>query len=168
MNDVDIRIFQRWQITYSPYSYTFTAKRGAKTLTADTQEQVEELIKEQIRESRRFKPLQVIQTEYERVGRITSRVADSDTHIYFSYKEEGAKRAKHTQEKLESSGWGSDTTSYFVLATPANLKILEKIRKKREQISSIEKRISKLSEKFKDPVTWELLVKKGRVPEEEL
>lgn len=167
MPDVDIRIFQRWQITYSTYGHKFTAKRGDKTLTADTQEEVEELIKEQIRESRRFKPLQVIEIANDRTGRITSRVAGSDRLVYFSFKESDKKRAKHTQKMLETGGWGSEPKFNFVLATPANLQILEMIKKEREAISSIEKMISKLSDKFKDPVTWETLVKKGGVPENE-
>jgi hypothetical protein len=137
----------------------FKAIKGEVEIEAPTEDELVDLIKKHNAESRRFKPIDVIKVDDCKKGRITSRVAENDKEVYFSF--EADKEKKHTKERLMSYDWENRDKkySYFVEATPKNLQILADIEKENEAILSCYRAIEQLKKKFEKPVSWETVEK---------
>lgn len=148
-----------FQITYDKWSHKFTATKGDRSIDADTEPELQELIKQDMRELRKFKPIDVIKVFSDSEGRLTSRVADSESMVWFSHSEDGEK--KHTQEMLdETYSWQTKKQPpNFVKASQKNKKILQDIRAAQSQIQDIEQQISTLRDSYEEPVTWEIVNK---------
>jgi hypothetical protein len=151
---------QGYQICY--YYRQFFAIKEAYLIRADTEKELEILIKNHAADLRRFKPIEVIRIEDGVRGRLTSRVSDREDELYFSYSEDGEK--KHTKERLMDYSWGFEKekkhhTPKFVEVTPKNSQILTDIQKEQEAIEACERAIEKLKKQFEKPVTWETVEK---------
>ncbi len=104
--------------------YAVNEKQKEAVLDSNTMLGMENKIKEFSRESRRFKPIDVIKVSDLRVGRLTSKVKDTTNHVHFSYGE-GTEKS-HSQEVVQSHWSGEDTFS-FVKKTEKNMTILFQI-----------------------------------------
>jgi hypothetical protein len=136
--------------------------KGDIVIEAETEAELEVLIKKHEAELRRFKPLDVIRVSDVTVGRITSRAAESEKMIYFSCTNEFGKPT-HVQVPLESYGWEHDeeNKAKFVELTEKNKQILAQILNKKQVIEAHEKEMAALKKQFEKPVTWETLEKAG-------
>lgn len=150
--------FQGFKIYYGHKK--FTAIKGDIELKANTETELQVIIKKHAREKRKFRPINVIKVEDEKLGRITSRAADNDSLVWFSHKE--GEHPKHTQERLESYSWSYETRkNIFVEATGKNLIILGEITELQLKIDTLNKEIIAKRKTYEQPVTWELIDKQA-------
>ena len=166
---VKLKDFEGWAIVVSEYNGTFEAKKGEQEkLSAKTLAELEEFIKRQNAEARHFKPIDVIDKDSDRVGRITSRVKDDQLSVYFTFKnpDEPKEKATRTQSNVETSSWSrsyndeSKTKNYeFVQTTKENLAILAEIHEAQAQREAIDDYIRGLRLTYSDPVTWTMIDK---------
>jgi len=161
-NEVLIRNFETKQGLYVIwYGYrAFIAYRDDKKVaSANTEEELQQKIKDFEASQRKFKPLKVIRVDQNKEGKITSRDAQyPDDHVIFSYKTGGT--SYHGRETSGHIGvlvqrWKGDYT--FVEATAKNLEILKKIKFQKKKIVALEDDIEKLKEGYEKPVTFERL-----------
>lgn len=61
-----------YKIVYNRWEKMFVATKEDVTLKAKTEPELDAMIKEDLRETRRFKPLDVIKVDDDKVGRIPS------------------------------------------------------------------------------------------------
>lgn len=112
-----------------------------------------------VKHKRRFKELQVIEIDDDRVVEITSRdIQMPDKCVWVTSKTETG-QPHHNKQFLKQYGWGKyDGKDYvFALASPANLKILAEIQALQAQIEEIHKTIKSLGDKYSDPITPDFL-----------
>jgi hypothetical protein len=161
-DDIEINEFLGFKVFYTSLGRVFFAKIGEIKVKAPNEDRLHDLIKQQLAEQRRFKPLNVIKTDDFLEGRITSRVAGDQHRIVFCWKN-SENRITHNEERLDNYGWDREEPKQprFVLYTPNNKLILADIRKEQEAIESCSNAISALKEKFEKPVTWETLEQAG-------
>jgi hypothetical protein len=137
--------------------------KGDTVIEAETEEELEIAIKKHEAELRRFKPLDVLRLSDVVVGKITSRAADSEKMIFFSYKDDQGNQM-HNKNLLESYTFKEGEEGYeanFVELTTKNRVTLAHIEKKKKEIVVLESEIASLKEHFEKPVTWERLEKAG-------
>jgi len=156
-----IREYEGFRIYYGYKK--FIAVKGDVELKANTETELQVIIKQHNREKRRFKPINVIKVNDDLTGRITSRAADTESQVWFSYRLHD--EAKHTKERLESYSWqhGEGGKSLFVEATEENLVILGEISELQLKIGMLNKEIIAKRKSYDKPVTWELIDKQAGV-----
>lgn len=172
-SEIELKRIGKWIVYVTTYRGEFYATQGkddgtldegerTKKLEAKTLAELEELIKRQESDDRHFKPIDVIAVEGGQIGRITSRVADRDTEVYFTFKPrpDHAKPTR-TRERLEGYSWGGDVKHRFVKATTENLEILKAIQADQAQIEALSVDQAELRKKYKDPVTWDTIEEQG-------
>jgi hypothetical protein len=163
IDDIVINEFLGFKVFYRSGGRQFIAKKGELELEAPDEDTLKILIKRQKAELRKFKPVDVIKCDDLIVGRITSRAADLEEWIYFSYKGQNS-QPRHSKELLGHYTWENSETKEkpkFVFLTDKNRQILADIRKEQEAIESCDNAISALKQKFEKPVTWETLEQAG-------
>ena len=159
--DIKLTEIDGFQITVSEYG-TFYAVKGDVKYDAKNMDDLKEVLKRHKSEVRRFKPIDVIHLDSEMTGRVTSRVADNDVEVYFTYKDPSYEKKVRKAIRVENYGWGSDPLKHnFVLDTEANRAILAEIWKKEAERKQIGKDITRLKTTFADPLTWDVINKAG-------
>lgn len=160
MTDVKLTEIDGFQITVSTYG-TFTATKGDVEYDAKNLDELKEVLKRHKSDVRRFKPINVIRLDGT-TGRVTSRVADNDVEVYFTYKDPSYEKKVRKAVRVEEYNWRSGPTEYnFFLDTEENRAVLGEIWKKIAERKQIEKDILRLKKTFKDPITWDVINKAG-------
>ena len=137
--------------------YAYEKGTTKEIYSAKTLEELEEKVKRHVSNARHFKPIDVIQIDADRVGRITSKVADREDFVYFTHKEKPEERATRSESRLISYSFGrhEDNQPVFAKATPENLEILKQIRDLDEQQKILRDRQDALRKLYQNKVTWE-------------
>ena len=162
MTEVKLIEFEGWTVYVDQWG-TFTAVKDEKKLEDKSLEVLKENIKRQNSDDRRFKPIDAIKVNSDMLGRITSRVADNNSCIYWTFKETPEAKTSRTQESLEGyRSWG-DERYPFVMATVANREILAKIEALRTQEDAILKEMQTLRKSYTRPVTWKEVDAQGEM-----
>jgi len=152
-----IRDKEGFRIEYDDSRREFRATKGNVSIKADTERELDDLIKKHQRDERKFKAVEVIMIGEAVKGKITSRVADDENCVHFSFRDAGG-TAAHTKERLMGYAWTPELYKHrFVEATPKNLQILSEIEREKEAIKASENIIEKLKAQFEKPVTWETI-----------
>lgn len=162
MVEVNLIEFEGFQITVASWNGTFRAYKKdnlqKELYSAESLDALKEKIKRHNSDARHFKPLKVIQIGSDTVGRITSRVADSEREVFFTVKENPKARASRRQTPLLNYGWGEDKDKpLFAKATPENLVVLEKIQDLESQIKTLRDLQTSLRGTYGDLITFETL-----------
>jgi hypothetical protein len=138
----------------------FYAIKETTIIRAETEKELEILIKNHEAELRRFKPIEVFRVEDGVRGRLTSRVADAKDEVYFSFKDASG-QSSHSKEPISPyHRWETETRlPKFVEVTPKNLQLMKDMEKEQEAIRSCEAAIEELKKRFEKPVTQETIDK---------
>jgi hypothetical protein len=169
---VVVKEFKGFVISISPYNGTFYAyekkdEEKKEKYRAATMGELEEIIKRHVSNKRHFKPINVIHIDDDRVGRITSRTADRDDSVYFTFRKDPTdkkERPSRTTARIEGYEWvegNRQPTWEFAQATEANLTVLEKIKDLDNQIKALRTLQQELRKTYGEPVTWELIEERG-------
>lgn len=150
-------------IKVNPWNGKFYAaakgdEKGRDLYDGNTLQELEEKIKRHNSNKRRFKPLEVISIGSDKIGRITSRVADSDSQIYFTWKPSPTERASRIQTPLLNYGFGKDKNKpLFAKATVANLAVFNKIKDIESQIKTLRDLQESFRGTYGNLVTWDTI-----------
>lgn len=162
MPEIKLTDFQGFFIRVSSYNGKFNAYEKDEDkdpiFSETTLEELQEKIKRHNSNKRRFKPLKVIQIESDKVGRITSRVADCSDMVYFTHKPSPKERANRTKcWVVDRYGWKEPKDPRFALATEENLATLAKIENIKKAIQNLSDKAKALRKTYKDAVTMQTL-----------
>jgi len=152
-----------FQVRVSDYSGSFSAYENEDdeqaTYSAKSLSELEEILKRHESNKRHFTPLDVISISDEKVGRITSRVADNKREVYFTHKDNPNEKATRTAVALVGSRWDYEGQGkpQFAKATPENLAIKAKIDDLKEQAAKLHEDAKALRKTYGDLVTWETI-----------
>lgn len=153
-SDVYLTEVSGFKVYVSIYG-TFLAFHNDTSLSAKTMDDLKELIKEHLRETRRFKPIDVIDISDDVIGRITSRTANDKDRVFFSYVGRGEDRVVRTEASLATIDWSQRAGSNpcFARVTEANVAILTEIAIVESVIDELQAYAASLRKQYTDPVT---------------
>lgn len=163
-DEIEVKKIGDYIVFLIPYNGSFFAKKGDVRLDADTLPKLEEIIKRQQANDRHFDPIDVIEVGDEKLGRITSRVADNDREVYFTFKDKPNDKPTRVAKSLEETYWGrseDEPKHNFVKATPTNLAVRQKIKDLSIQIAELYADQKDLRATYDDPITWEVIGKQA-------
>lgn len=164
MTDIVLKKLHGFEVRVSDYSGEFAAyddvdddhaRYRAKSLA-----ELEEILKRHASDARHFDPIDVIHISDERIGKITSRVADNKSEVYFTHKERPTDKPTRTQIGLMASHWdysGRTGKPQFAKVTPENLAIKAKIEDLQKQAAKLHEDAAALRDTYGDLVTWETI-----------